>query len=52
MLNSVGERTSPRGMSSFQLMLYGCVVLVCCIGFVSLGVVCDELNECAWNVCM
>ena len=37
MLNSVGERTPP---------LYGCVVFVCCVGFVSLDVVCNELSDC------
>ena len=28
---------------SFILTLYGCVVSVCCVGFASLDVVCDEL---------
>ena len=23
---------------------------ICCVGFASLDVVCDELNDCAWNV--
>ena len=23
---------------------------ICCVGFASLDVVCDELNECAWNL--
>ena len=27
-----------------KFTLYGCVVSVCCVGFTSLGVVCDELN--------
>ena len=26
------------------------MVSICCIGFVSFDVVCDELNDCAWNV--
>ena len=26
------------------------VVFVCCVGFRSLDVVCDELHDCAWNV--
>ena len=45
MLNRVGER-------SFKLTLSGCVVSICCVGFASLDVVCDELNDCAWNVCL
>ena len=40
MLNSVGER-------SFELTLLGCVISICCVGFSSLDVVCDELNDCA-----
>ena len=28
------------------------VVAICCVGLVSLDVVCDELNDCAWNVCL
>ena len=51
MLSSVGERTPPR-KASFKLTLYGCVVYVCCVGFPSDGVVCDELHDCAWNVGM
>ena len=27
--------------------LYGCVVSVCCVGFASLDVVCDEFYDCA-----
>ena len=27
------------------------MISICCGGFASLGVVCDETNECAWNVC-
>ena len=23
---------------------------ICCVGFASLDVVCDELNKCAWNL--
>ena len=23
---------------------------ICCVDFASLDVVCDELNDCAWNV--
>ena len=44
MLNSVGERTSPWGtpvLNCFKLMLYGCVVPVCCVGFASFSVVCN-----------
>ena len=51
MLNSVGERTSPCG-THFELTLFGCVISICCVGFASLYVVCDELNDCAWNVCL
>ena len=36
----------------FKLMLSACVVSICCVGFVSLDVGCDELNDCAWNVCL
>ena len=52
MLNSVGERTSPLWNASFKLTLFGCVISICCVGFASLDVVCDELNDCAWNVCL
>ena len=36
--------------ASFKLTLFGCVISICCVGFGSLDVVCDELNDCAWNV--
>ena len=36
--------------ASFKFTVSGCVVSICCVGFASLDVVCDELNECAWNV--
>ena len=48
MLNSVGERT-PLWNASFKLTLFGCVILC---SFASLDVVCDERNDCAWNVCL
>ena len=51
MLNSVGERTPPWN-ASFKLTLFGCVISICCVGFASLDVVSDELNDCAWNVCL
>ena len=38
--------------ANFKLMLSGCVVSICCVGFTSLDVVCDELNDCAWKVCL
>ena len=38
--------------ASFKLTLLGCVISICCVGFTSLDVVCDELNDCAWNVCL
>ena len=37
MLNSVGE-----------IDVSGCMVSICCVGFASLDVVSDELNDCAW----
>ena len=36
--------------ASFELTLRGCVIYVCYVGIVSLDVVCNELNECAWNL--
>ena len=38
--------------ASFKLTLSACVVSICCVGFSSLGVVYDELNDCAWNLGM
>ena len=35
--------------SNFKLTLYGCVVSICCAGFASLDVVCDELYDCVRN---
>ena len=32
--------------ASFKLALFGCVISICCVGFASLDVVCDELNDC------
>ena len=29
--------------TSFKLTLFGCVISICCVGFASLDVVCDEL---------
>ena len=43
MLNSVDENTPPLGT---QVL---CVVSICCVGFASLDVVCDELHDCVWN---
>ena len=38
--------------ASFKLTS-GCVVSISCVGFASLDVVCDELNDCAWKfVCI
>ena len=39
-------------VASFKLTLSGCVVSKCCVGFASLNVVCDDLNDCAWNGCL
>ena len=50
MLNSVGEGTPPCGTP--VLSSFGCVISICCVGFASLDVVCDELNDCAWDVCL
>ena len=33
--------------ASFKLTVFGCVISICRIGFASLDVVCDELNDCA-----
>ena len=33
--------------ASFKLTLFGCVISICWVGFASLDVVCDELNDCA-----
>ena len=40
------------GNAGFKLTIYGCAVSVCCLGFASLDVVCDELYDCARNVCL
>ena len=29
-----------------------CVISICCVVVASLDVVCDELTDCAWNVCL
>ena len=39
-------------LNSFKLTLPGCLDYICCVAFASLDVVCDELNDCAWNVCL
>ena len=36
--------------ASFKLTLSGYVASICSVGFASIDVVCDELNDCAWNV--
>ena len=40
------------GDTDFKLTLFGCVIYICCVGFASLDVVCDELDDCSWNVCL
>ena len=47
MLNSVGEKTPPCGTPVVRMCDFYIFV-----GFASLDVVCDELNDCdcAWNV--
>ena len=51
MLNSVGEDAALWN-ASFKLTLSGCVVSICCVGLAFLDVVCNKLNDCAWNVCL
>ena len=36
--------------ASFELTLCGCVISICRVAFASLDVVCDEFNDCAWNL--
>ena len=38
--------------ASLKLTMSGCVVSICYVGFASLNVICDELNDCAWKVCL
>ena len=38
--------------ASFELKLWWCVIYICCVGFVSLDVFCDERYDCAWNVAL
>ena len=26
------------------------MISICCVGFASLDIVCDDLNDCAWNL--
>ena len=33
-----------------RILLRGCVISICCVGFASLDVVCDELYDCAVNL--
>ena len=55
--NPIGEWTINRlyikdatlWNASFKLTT-GCVVSICCVGFASLDVVCDELNVCMFIV--
>ena len=49
MLNSVCERTPP---CRTPVLNWRYLVSICCVGFASLDVVWDELNDCAWNVCL
>ena len=50
MLNSVGERMPPCGTPVLIDVVRMFVISICWVGFASLDVVCDELNDCAWNV--
>ena len=45
---SVGERTPPCGTP--VLTLGGHVISLCYVGFASLEVVCDELNDFPWDL--
>ena len=36
----------------FLIDVVGCVISKCCVGFASLDVVCNEVNDCAWNLCL
>ena len=47
--NSVGERSPHCGTPVLNCR---CMVSVCCVGFASIDVVCDELYDCAWNICL
>ena len=39
--------------ASFELTLSGCVISICCVGFASLDVVCDEPNDlCVYVYCV
>ena len=49
-LNSVGESATPYGTPVLNWHCEDCVIYICCVGFASLDVVCDELNYCAWNL--
>ena len=48
-MNSVGERTLPCWT---PVLNWRCedVWYICCVGFASLDVVSNELNDCAWNL--
>ena len=39
MLISVGEKMPPCGMPVYELMLFGCVISICCVDFASMDVV-------------
>ena len=39
-----------KGRHFVELQFWGCVMYICCVGFASLDVVWDKLNDCAWNV--
>ena len=36
----------------FSIDFVWCVISICCVGLASIDVVCDELNDCVWNVCL
>ena len=38
--------------AELPMAMHAAKVSISCVGFVSLDIVCDELNDCAWNVCL
>ena len=44
--------SAGSGVNRVEVVLDGCVVSTCCVSFASLDVVCDELNDFAWNICL
>ena len=54
-LSGFSKRLFCLGKNFVEVWLYvflGCTHSICCVGFAFLDVVYDELNDCAWNVCL